>query len=293
MRAFMFLIGRGFGKRWLRRSMKAMMHIKVNQRQMIFIMDSKHTMLYANSAARQFIEAAEASGAMDETARFLLSLMKERTDPAAVYPMEEKVVDCSRSTCFLVTSDKLNLPGSGSVYWHLVQDMTIRDERCAALHCSAVTDPLTGTLNRRGGLMELERLIEAPFPGRHTLAFLDLDGLKGVNDSFGHGAGDRFITVIADLLRASISSTDVLCRYGGDEFFVVFRNGGRSSAEQTLARALEEARRQGLSGRMPYPVSFSYGIIEFHTPSAQTADALLRLADEQMYRMKRRSGTTF
>lgn len=269
-----------------------MMHMKLDQRLLIFIVGSNHTILYANSTAQQFIEAAETCNVIDERAGFLLSLIKRRSDPTVVYPNEEKVVDCNKSTCFLVISNQVYLPGFGGVYLHVVQDATIRDERCVTLHCSAVTDPLTGTLNRRGGLMQLEILMEAPLPQRHTLAFLDLDGLKRVNDSFGHAAGDSFITVIADLLRASIRSTDIFCRYGGDEFFIVFRNCEPSFAEMILAHALEDARSRGLSMGKLYSVSFSYGIIEFHTPFIQTVDALMQLADEQMYRMKRRSRTT-
>lgn len=97
----------------------------------------------------------------------------------------------------------------------------------------------------------MDALLEASCGETHTLAFLDLDGLKKVNDCLGHEEGDHYITAVSDILRTSIRNTDILCRYGGDEFLIVFRNCAPVTSKQILARAKEKAREQGESWGKP------------------------------------------
>lgn len=270
----------------------ALRHSQDDHRLLIFVTGSDRTLLYANPAARRFMDTSEDWHGTGGQVQYLLQFIEQRSDTSLEYPLEEYVVECARSACFRIFSDRLFLSVDTPVYLHVVRDLTIREEKSGMLLCSAVTDPLTGILNRRGGLLQLDALLETPSGEHHTLAFLDLDGLKKVNDCLGHEEGDNFITAIANILRTSIRKTDILCRYGGDEFLIVFRNCAPASSEMILTRAREEARKQGESWGKPYPVSFSYGIAAFRPFRKEAFLELLRQADSEMYRMKREQAWT-
>lgn len=269
-----------------------MRQIQHDQRFLIFMTGTDRTLLYVNSTARTFMDSAEHRPGVNGQVQFLMQFIQQRSDVCLEYPSEEYVVDCAHSACFRIFSDRLFLSGSTSVFLHVVRDLTVHEEKSRMLFCAAVTDPLTGVLNRRGGLMQLEALLEASYGEKHILAFLDVDGLKKVNDGLGHEEGDHFITAVADILRASIRNTDILCRYGGDEFLIVFRNCAPVTSKMILARAKEKAREQGESWGKPYPISFSYGFSTLLPSHKDDFLTLLRQADLEMYRMKQRQAST-
>ncbi len=262
--------------------------LQQDQRFLIFMTGADRTLLYVNSTARRFMDSAKNRLHTSAQVQYLLQFIQQRSDVCLEYPLDENVVDCAHSACFRIFSDRLSLWGNTPVFLHIVRDLTVPEDKSRMLFCSAVTDPLTGLLNRRGGLLHVDALLEASCGETHTLAFLDLDGLKKVNDCLGHEEGDHYITALSDILRTSIRNTDILCRYGGDEFLIVFRNCAPVTSKQILARAKEKAREQGESWGKPYPVSFSYGISTLLPSQKDDFLALLRQADMEMYRMKQR-----
>lgn len=161
-------------------------------------------------------------------------------------------------------------------------------ERIRELERLAEADPLTGLLNRRGLARRLtERLAEA---ARHlepgVLMFCDMDGLKAINDRFGHAAGDAAILATARAIREAVRATDTVARIGGDEFAVVM---SRVDAEQGLALAARlsaAVRRTAFDWQgEPVPLGLSVGIAPF--TGEEEAEALLTLADRAMYAEKR------
>lgn len=160
--------------------------------------------------------------------------------------------------------------------------------RIRELERLAEADPLTGLLNRRGLARRLtERLAEA---ARHrepgVLMFCDMDGLKAINDRFGHAAGDAAILATARAIRDAVRATDTVARIGGDEFAVVM---ARLDAERGLALA---ARLAAAVRRTPFEwqgervsLGLSVGIAPF--TGEEEAEALLALADRAMYAEKR------
>jgi diguanylate cyclase (GGDEF)-like protein len=102
----------------------------------------------------------------------------------------------------------------------------------ARLEHQAETDPLTGLLNHRAFHDRLRQALMLASAEHDTVALvmLDLDDFKRVNDVYGHGVGDHFLHQVADVLRASVRSTDVVCRVGGEEFAVIVTSGDRRSA---------------------------------------------------------------
>jgi diguanylate cyclase (GGDEF)-like protein/PAS domain S-box-containing protein len=162
------------------------------------------------------------------------------------------------------------------------------DERTAAearLRHMADHDGLTGLFNRRRFEEELERHIAQ---GRRygmsgALLMLDLNDFKQVNDRYGHRAGDRVLTAVAMVLRHRLRESDIVARFGGDEFAVLMPVGGANEATE-LADLLVVAVHRDVSAPAG-PVSASVGIAVFE--EASSADEILSRADDAMYADKR------
>ena len=124
----------------------------------------------------------------------------------------------------------------------LAEQLEISRARISELEQCIDIDPLTLTLNRRGFERELARSLAyvKRYGVRAALLFLDLDNFKPVNDRHGHAAGDAVLRAVADTLARSVRASDVVGRYGGDEFVVLLWNVGTSAAALKAA-ALEAA----------------------------------------------------
>jgi diguanylate cyclase (GGDEF)-like protein len=149
----------------------------------------------------------------------------------------------------------------------------------------ARTDALTGLANRRFFTETLAVEMDRAFRYRHpfTLAMIDLDHFKEVNDALGHKTGDRVLRAAAEVLREQVRTTDVPARLGGDEFAVLFPETDEKGARQMLP----ELHRR-LSGAMKaanWPVTFSIGAVTFHKPP-KALEQVLAEADKRMYHVK-------
>lgn len=147
----------------------------------------------------------------------------------------------------------------------------------------ARTDALTGVANFRWFEEEAQRAMYSSrrYGGPLSLAYLDLDGFKEVNDTRGHAAGDEVLKAFAATLRATLRPTDLVARLGGDEFVVLMPHTDAASAELALARVdLALADVPGAGG-----IRFSAGIIQLDR-AVGSIDDLLAKADEHMYEVK-------
>jgi diguanylate cyclase (GGDEF)-like protein len=146
-------------------------------------------------------------------------------------------------------------------------------------------DPLTGLFNRRRFEAEMSRALEAKADG--SVLFLDIDHFKTVNDTFGHGAGDRLLCLIADAIRASVRPGDVVARIGGDEFAVLILVGDEAVSAEIASRILAavKERASSFASATSSPTA-SIGLASFRRGAGSVA-ALIALADEAMYRAKR------
>ena len=155
----------------------------------------------------------------------------------------------------------------------------------------ARTDYLTGTFNGRSFAEAAEGEINRARRHLHTfsVAFMDVDDFKLINDRLGHSAGDRLLRLAADTIRANVRAVDVVARLGGDEFAVLMPETDDRSAQVVLRRVrrqlLEAARKEG------WPVTFSAGLITWVAPPSGV-DEMLRTADELMYTAKRHGKNT-
>lgn len=150
----------------------------------------------------------------------------------------------------------------------------------------ADTDPLTGLANRRSFLerarFELERSKRYKHP--FTIAYIDLDNFKSVNDVFGHGVGDNLLCNVADTLSKNMRQTDIISRLGGDEFAVLFSETSGKSAQEAVNKAQKHLLETMKENN--WPVTFSIGVVSFEEPMKDIRD-MIKLSDDLMYKVKK------
>lgn len=147
-------------------------------------------------------------------------------------------------------------------------------------------DGLTGLLNRREFYELGERVLASA--NRQSIpvsiVFVDVDKFKEINDSFGHDTGDRLLTLVANTMKTSVRSTDVVGRVGGDEFALILPDLSGSSA-LTFVEKLQNALLDVMKAEN-WPATFSIGVASFHT-SPKHLEAAVTKADSLMYCVKR------
>lgn len=158
--------------------------------------------------------------------------------------------------------------------------------RSRELESQANTDPLTGLGNLRALQRQLANLLDVHKRYRHPFAVLlmDIDGLKRINDSHGHPAGDRVLMQVAMSLRRSIRSVDTAARIGGDEFCVLLPEQDLKSAAKLAARLATAVEEEVAAPGEP-PVTISIGVAA-SPEHGDEAEALIDTADRAMYRAK-------
>lgn len=175
-----------------------------------------------------------------------------------------------------------------SINAHLVRQVDLLKQREAQAQRLADRDGLTGLYNRRKMLELLEGSVQeaARHEAQVGLLFIDLDGFKQVNDAHGHAAGDKLLMTVAGRIAARTRTGDIACRYGGDEFVVILPRIADRSAAGQVAESIR--RRVALPYRLDgieVEVSAAIGVAIF-PDQARSGEALLRFADEAMYREK-------
>ncbi|WP_028838384.1 GGDEF domain-containing protein [Thermomonas fusca] len=165
----------------------------------------------------------------------------------------------------------------------------LRDQRAqladalAAVERLAVSDELTGLPNRRAMLETLATNTRHARRGLLpvTIAMVDLDHFKRINDTLGHPAGDAVLVGFAELVRQLLREGDVLGRWGGEEFLLVLPGATAAQAQQVLWRLQAAVRDQLLAGQ---PVTFSVGVAAHR--GSESAETLLSRADAALYEAK-------
>lgn len=174
----------------------------------------------------------------------------------------------------------------------LVRTRRLLESQADALRTTAITDELTGLCNRRGFMVLADRESKTSIREQRPLVlfFIDLDGLKQINDNLGHELGDKAIIAAAGVLRRVFRDADILARLGGDEFAVLAAD---SSDDAPIRERIEHALTLANSrDELPFRLAMSVGSATFDPRNPTTIDALLALADARMYEQKMaRKGT--
>ena len=147
------------------------------------------------------------------------------------------------------------------------------------------TDPLTGAINRRyfRELAETEIRRAGRYGHPFSLAYLDLDNFKEVNDTLGHSTGDRVLRLVVETMEQGTRSNDFVARLGGDEFAVLLPETGANQAKGAIDH-LQSALLAAMDEHN-WPITFSIGLATFDEPPA-SADEMIKAADGLMYSVK-------
>lgn len=167
-------------------------------------------------------------------------------------------------------------------------------DRYQDLQKEAVRDALTGVFNRAYFDHELRAQTDRALlrDERLLLVLIDLDSFKKINDTHGHPAGDRVLTLFGEALRAVARQNDTVCRYGGEEFAILITGGPLAIAPGLFDRTTEELARLWRTASPPLPFDpprFSLGGASI-PEDARSAEGLLATADERLYVSKRAGG---
>src|SRR2546428_10058886 len=181
-----------------------------------------------------------------------------------------------------------------------INELLMRAVRCAAkqyvlqaeLGNLALRDELTGLYNRRGFMAIAERQLKvARRSGRSMLLFfVDVDGLKQINDSFGHAEGDCALKRTAQALEMTFRDSDIIARLGGDEFAVLAIEASNQSEATIRTRLCEHLKSSGTE-RSRYTISLSLGVARFNRRSSTSIGELMADADRAMYEQRRHRST--
>lgn len=153
---------------------------------------------------------------------------------------------------------------------------------------AASTDALTGLFNRRG-FDSLAQFAIASARRRAvplTLAWIDLDNFKEINDSWGHAEGDEALKALASVMTASLREADLRVRLGGDEFAIIFSDTHEQGAWIAMQHLVEQVDAWNQTSGKPWKLQFSWGISEFDHNGSGDLLAWMKEADEKMYAMK-------
>lgn len=172
------------------------------------------------------------------------------------------------------------------------------------LYSMANTDQLTGLLNRRFIIDEVERLIDLVEEGRvndFSLLFLDLDNFKYYNDTFGHNVGDNLLIAVSNMLKDHFRASDIVGRYGGDEFIVIMPGTQSDQSKEAASKVrslfqekngfIDDVARWLDTNRdaleLEKILDGSCGVITYSDLQLKDADSILKEADRRMYQQKK------
>lgn len=174
----------------------------------------------------------------------------------------------------------------GEKYYHIQYSTDITDN--LQLSMDAAIDELTTLLNRKAGKKRLNDTLKSLKDEEQlVLALYDINGLKWVNDTFGHNEGDRLLHYVATKMQGEIYEPDFMFRLSGDEFIIVFMNTELYQADTWMRNVLQLLKKEREEAGIEYDVSFSYGLVKVRGKDHLSLSDALGLADTQMYIQKR------
>lgn len=213
--------------------------------------------------------------------------------------LHRRLALCSISSCVTASNDIIRAPDVVSgLSKTLVQEAGMLELLAAEMRIAelekalaeareaAFTDPLTGALNRRGFDKAAKREMSRSQrnASRFALAYIDLDNFKQLNDSLGHEAGDNVLVHLVDLLHKSMRPTDVLCRFGGEEFVLMLPDTTLEDAAVVISRFLCEFSAQPVPGT-DRVMTFSAGVVLQR--GDESLNEIMQRADLATYAAKR------
>lgn len=279
------------------RQLKIMSHALMSISDSVYITDINDSILYVNKA---FLDTFgyEEHEIIGKNSCILNKCCDESEE--CHLDWEQNLDNMCMNEVYLVKKDGSEFPSlissssikddNGSVLAKtgVVRDITEIKEAQKKLQVYATMDILTGALNRRAGLVILEKQIQLCKRNNWDLSicYIDVDGLKEVNDTYGHQEGDDYILFVTNVLKEIIRESDGLCRLGGDEFLLVLPECDKAEAEAVLTRIEKSLEDYNARKVKPYKLSFSYGLVKYDFEEQPKIGRLIAKADMEMYKHK-------
>lgn len=165
----------------------------------------------------------------------------------------------------------------------------------AQLHYMATRDNITGLLNRTAFLQCLDKTLDtssrSDSGSKFALLFLDLDRFKQINDRFGHGFGDKVLNLVGQRLQRCVRGSDLICRYGGDEFLIMLQNISPANAKSFIHKIDKQFQTPFLIDGEEISLGMSIGV-SFCPHEHQSVTELIEEADKEMYSRKKAQRTS-
>ena len=170
--------------------------------------------------------------------------------------------------------------------YHIQNSIDITDQILLSMEASI--DELTGILNRNAGKKRLEDMLKnMTSEDKLAVALCDINGLKWVNDTYGHMEGDKLLVFFAQNVHQELQDSDFIYRLCGDEFVIVFVNKETAQLETWMQHMLEKLKVRRTAKGITYDVSFSYGLASIYAGEHLNVSDVLSIVDTQMYIQKR------
>jgi len=207
-----------------------------------------------------------------ESQDFALTDTDSRSSPRWIHCLLSKIVD---------SNGNVILEG-------VLFDVTERIHNEEVIKHEAYHDSLTGMLRRQPAKAQFESYVAHNSSASAIFLLMDLDGFKKINDTYGHLAGDKVLSIVAERLFQCVRSSDVVCRLGGDEFLIILVNSCDAGLKLHVANKILESIQQSisLSSNTIVTVGISIGITDLELSNTLDFDVLIKDADEAMYKVK-------
>ena len=169
-------------------------------------------------------------------------------------------------------------------------DITERKKMEEELEKLAHFDALTGCCNRGYGLSLLDQQFKLAHRKKYPLllAYIDIDRFKYINDTFGHEEGDMVLKEAVKIFKSTLREVDIICRMGGDEFLLIFPDSSLDDAPLIRERINKKLKELNKKLAKHYKISFSVGLSCYNPFNPLSIDELIRIADENMYKEKKK-----
>jgi diguanylate cyclase (GGDEF)-like protein/PAS domain S-box-containing protein len=191
--------------------------------------------------------------------------------------------------CLVTATAKYAHDGSIAGYQGIIRNITEKKKMEEKLRALSNNDDLTGLYNRRGFLVLSRQQMRIAERTKRSMLFFfaDLDGMKWINDTLGHHAGDKALVEIATVLKRTFRKSDIIGRMGGDEFAVLAVDHTDETREVLIERLYNFLDRYNNLGGRGYTLSLSVGATYYNPDEPCSVDEMIRRADEAMYEEKR------
>ena len=256
----------------------------------VLLLDAERRIVLSNPAGREYLPLLTDAGAGD-----VLTHLGERPLAELLGPppegeiCHEVVLEDLSQRVFEVVAQAMETAPQADNWVLVIQDITERKRVEEQLAYMATHDVLTGLPNRLGFFTLAEQQLKmANRTKRGTMLFFaDLDGLKQINDTFGHREGDRALIGATDVLAETFRESDIIARIGGDEFAVLAIEASGASAAILASRLQENLEAHNAQQNRHYKLSLSFGVARYDPESPCSIEELMRIADARMYEHKR------